>query len=263
MDFQSAMETFAEAWVAANAGQPTQALALTRSKSPKEEQTSPRSGPEELVRNSRDRSRSPHKFHHRPASNASSSHTVQEQMPASANSVVSNLAPVVPYFGLGATKTALTRSQTPSTQSNAITENGTASQGGPSSPPVERKDFDFSKVNYEETRVNAKSTEICVLKSQGLEIYVRPPWSLLRLIHCRRVPPCLALSLSLLDIVFLKLNTRASRLILSLLYCIMLLNFESIHLYKATWALDPTPIASDPGRPGMCVFTGLDVASDG
>ncbi|EDX08184.1 GD11656 [Drosophila simulans] len=30
MDFQSAMETFAEAWVAANAGQQSQALALTR-----------------------------------------------------------------------------------------------------------------------------------------------------------------------------------------------------------------------------------------
>ncbi|CAO1348972.1 unnamed protein product [Diamesa serratosioi] len=39
MDFQSAMETFAEAWVAANVGTQTQALALTRPKSPKLERS--------------------------------------------------------------------------------------------------------------------------------------------------------------------------------------------------------------------------------
>ncbi|XP_058835671.1 dual specificity protein kinase splA [Topomyia yanbarensis] len=41
MDFQSAMETFAEAWVAASAGAQTQALALTRPKSPKKESSVP------------------------------------------------------------------------------------------------------------------------------------------------------------------------------------------------------------------------------
>uniref|UniRef100_A0A4Y0BME1 Homeobox domain-containing protein n=1 Tax=Anopheles funestus TaxID=62324 RepID=A0A4Y0BME1_ANOFN len=41
MDFQSAMETFAEAWVAASTGEQTQALALTRSKSPKKDTSMP------------------------------------------------------------------------------------------------------------------------------------------------------------------------------------------------------------------------------
>ncbi|XP_019562173.3 dual specificity protein kinase splA [Aedes albopictus] len=41
MDFQSAMETFAEAWVAASAGAQQQALALTRPKSPKKESSVP------------------------------------------------------------------------------------------------------------------------------------------------------------------------------------------------------------------------------
>ncbi|XP_053672506.1 uncharacterized protein LOC128722848 [Anopheles nili] len=41
MDFQSAMETFAEAWVAASTGEQTQALALTRSKSPKKDTSVP------------------------------------------------------------------------------------------------------------------------------------------------------------------------------------------------------------------------------
>ncbi|XP_058067097.1 uncharacterized protein LOC131216583 [Anopheles bellator] len=41
MDFQSAMETFAEAWVAASTGEQTQALALTRTKSPKKESSVP------------------------------------------------------------------------------------------------------------------------------------------------------------------------------------------------------------------------------
>ncbi|XP_049545687.1 uncharacterized protein LOC125957201 [Anopheles darlingi] len=42
MDFQSAMETFAEAWVAASTGEQTQALALTaRTKSPKKDSSGP------------------------------------------------------------------------------------------------------------------------------------------------------------------------------------------------------------------------------
>uniref|UniRef100_A0A1L8DG31 Putative satb1 matrix attachment region binding protein n=1 Tax=Nyssomyia neivai TaxID=330878 RepID=A0A1L8DG31_9DIPT len=158
MDFQSAMETFAEAWVAANAGQQTQALALTRSKTPKDEQQSP---PNQELRSPRERSRSPK---YRPSSNASSTHANQEQLPTTA---IANTPTSTPnYFGI--TKAAATGSNAP-----IITENGTAQSNN--SPPVDRKDFDFSKVNSKSLPLHCIVESVASLQS-SLSTDARGPW---------------------------------------------------------------------------------------
>ncbi|XP_037902636.1 LOW QUALITY PROTEIN: DNA-binding protein SATB2 [Hermetia illucens] len=177
MDFQSAMETFAEAWVAANAGQQTQALALTRPKTPpllkKERSDSPQSVREHADRSPRENEGSPK---YAGGQSIASPPTNVDQLNNTSNN--QNIT-----TGGGNLVTPGTASSTPKISTpTSINENGLppvsslpSSERILPSPSLERKDFDFSKVN-------AKSLPLhCVVESvpslqASLSVDSRNPW---------------------------------------------------------------------------------------
>ncbi|KAJ6642292.1 Homeobox protein dve-1 [Pseudolycoriella hygida] len=141
MDFRSAMETFAEAWVAANSGTQTQALALICSKSPVKDHTETVTDREKESNGVEDCSAKNRS--HQSNGNIESSQTNSSTTPGESRETAVNLK---------------LRSNL-----NSPSENGISStfmlEKGASSPTNERKGFDFSKVN-------AKSLPIhCIVES--------------------------------------------------------------------------------------------------
>uniref|UniRef100_A0A336MJB2 CSON000041 protein n=1 Tax=Culicoides sonorensis TaxID=179676 RepID=A0A336MJB2_CULSO len=197
MDFQSAMETFAEAWAAANAGAAavqaaavaqTQALALTRSKSPsqgKERSLSPANPTSNSGNNnaaSSDRSPSITRQDLSPKSNISnaaqhSSHSsstsnISEHLQQQQHEQQQQQQQRCERRDLGYDRPShlsggsMSIKLNTSSVSNLSGNSEIARENGPSmdkilaSPAIDRKDFDFNKVN------NAKSLPLhCVVES--------------------------------------------------------------------------------------------------